>query len=146
MKTLQITEQNARRLYQEATPEFKTTLEDTFGTNFFSQDPAEWATTFEDYLFLEGKEAADIYSESDDAIDVAEKRLKVIISVLNKGKSGNPTYYPWFRISDSGFSYYVFGYGDSDPSIGARLRVFSSDHAIYLGKTFTELYRIYTGY
>lgn len=146
MKTLQITIQNARRLYRDATPEFQTTLEDTFGKDFFSQDPADWATSFEDFLSLEGKKAEDIYSESDDPLDIAEKKLKFIISVLNKGQSGIPKYYPVFIVSRSGFSYYDYDYGLSGTRVGARLRVFSTKNAIYIGKTFTDLYNIYMGY
>lgn len=41
MKTIQISESNARRLYKEAPPEFKMILEDTFGKDFFSEDPAD---------------------------------------------------------------------------------------------------------
>lgn len=37
MKNLQISEANARKLYQTAAPEFKQTLEDTFGKEFFAQ-------------------------------------------------------------------------------------------------------------
>lgn len=112
----------------------------------FQQDPADWATSFEDFLSLEGKKAEDIYSESDDQIDIAEKKIKFIISVLNKGQSGTPTYYPWFYISGSGFSYFGYVFVNSFTAVGARLRVFSSKHAIYLGKTFTDLYRVYLGH
>lgn len=37
MKTLQIDEANARKLYPKATEAFKTMLEDSFGKDFFSQ-------------------------------------------------------------------------------------------------------------
>jgi hypothetical protein len=37
MQTLQIDEQQARKLYKTASPEFRQVLHDTFGATFFSE-------------------------------------------------------------------------------------------------------------
>lgn len=146
MKTLQITEQNARKLYPDAAPEFKAALEDTFGKNFFSADPAEWAKSFEDFLAIEGKKASDIYTDTDDAIDAARKRIEFVAGVLNKDQSGTPRYYPYFDISGGGFSFNGSNYDNTYSYVGARLRVFSSDHAYCLGRVMLNDYKTYLGY
>lgn len=145
MRTLQITEQNARKLYPDAAPEFKAALEDTFGKAFFSADISEWVKSFEDILSSENKKASDVYTDADDAIDAARKRIEFVAAVLNRGKSGIPRYYPYFNTSGGGFSFDGCICVNTCTYVGARIRVFNEKHSTFLGKLMLSDYKIYLG-
>lgn len=53
-------------------------------------------------------------------------------------------YYPWFDFwygSASGFSFYVYYYDYSRSYVGSRLVFPSEKVAVFIGKTYVELYR-----
>jgi len=154
MKTLQIDEKNARALYKGASKEFKATLEDTFGKEFFSGKITDRIKTFKDAcveLFIEPEEVLIDLQGSASADEVAYRKLKVIAAALNEGwspdwkDSSEYKYYPWFEYSRSGS-----GFVCSDTfcthtyaMIGSRLCFKSSDLAKYAGTQFIDIYNKY---
>lgn len=151
MKQLQITEQNARRLYENATSEFKATLEDTFGKEFFSQKITDRIKNYEDACKELGIEPID-YDEMKDAgftqDEILYRKIKTITQALNEGwkadwnDSDQYKWYPWFKMSSGGFVFYDTNCGRSVAHAGNASRLcFKSDElATYAGKQFLQLY------
>lgn len=153
MKTLQIDEKNARALYKGASKEFKATLEDTFGKDFFSGKITDRIKTFEDACAELGivpnlaLEAYEVLSSD----EIAYCKLKIIAEALNEGwkpdwsNSDEYKYYPWFEYSrsGSGFVYSDTYYANTHTYIGSRLCFKSREIAKYIGEQFNDLYNDY---
>jgi len=134
MKTLQIDEKNARALYKGASKEFKATLEDTFGKEFFSGNITDRIKTLDDVFIENGRDPEEITAILENS-DLEEdekyyKILKHITRALNEGwepdwaDSSQGKYYPWleFSRSASGFffsitSFYAYGYDYRLPAL-----------------------------
>lgn len=151
MKQLQITEQNARKLYKGATDEFKTTLEDTFGKEFFSMNITDRIKTYEDACAELG-----IAAQLEDTLkelgftpdEINLRKIKTITEALNEGwkpdwnDSKQYKYYPWFKMSSGGFvfdgTYYVLSHACAGNA--SRLCFPTEEMAEYAGRTFTDVY------
>jgi len=153
MKTLQIEENEARKLYKNSSSEFKTVLENTFGKDFFSGKITDRIKTYEDACEelqekpLNEKELRNL-GFSNDEIDY--KKIKTITRALNEEFVADFTnhdqkkWYPWFKVSSSGvFACHAanYGYSNAIAGYGARLCFSSDELATYAGKQFTELYK-----
>ncbi len=110
MKTLQITEANARRLYKDTTPEFKATLEDTFGKEFFSRPVTERIDGWEDMLSETGRpDVPDFVDVPEDLRPFFKAVYKNVImaEAYNEGEkmdlydSDKWRHYPYFRTNGS---------------------------------------------
>ncbi len=77
---------------------------------------------------------------------IASYKLVIIAQALNDGwepdwdNYSEWKYAPWFRMSGSGFSCYVFGLGDSRSYLGSRLCYQRSSLAESVGKEFLSIY------
>ncbi|MEA4918127.1 hypothetical protein SDC9_145686 [bioreactor metagenome] len=152
MKTLQITEANARKLYKDATPEFKVTLEDTFGKEYFSRKVTD-CDTYEEVCHFIGETPIDEeelrrLGFTQDEIDY--RKLKTITKAYNDGwvpdwkDDDQPKYFPYFSTgSSSGFAFLgtVYDYSDPNAGCGSRLCFKSKELAEYAGRQFVDLYR-----
>lgn len=154
MKTLQIDESKARQLYKKASNEFKTTLECTFGKEFFSQNITDRIKTYEDAC-----NELDINPLDEDELtgfgltkdDIAYQKLKVITKALNEGWVPDVCdnrvyrYYPWFRPngSPSSFAFSNSNYVCSDAyaGSGSRLCYKNEELSNYAGKQFIDLWK-----
>ena len=157
MKQLQITEQNAQKLYKTATPEFKATLEDTFGKEFFSGKITDRIKTYEDAC-----RELDISDQLDVTLvelgftpdEIILRKIKTITKALNEGwkpdwNDGNQKkWYPWFKMSSGGFVFADSAYAYSHASAGdaSRLCFKTEELAKYAGEQFTQLYSDYILY
>ena len=151
MKTLQISEANARKLYKDATPEFKTTLEDTFGKDFFSNNIMDRVKTYEDACMVLDEVPVDeteLIRIGFTQDEICYRKLKTIIKALNEGWSPDWTdsdekkCFPYFNTS-SGFTFFSTGYNCTTPlgSNGSRLCLRTEALARYAGKQFVDLYK-----
>lgn len=150
MKTLQITEANARRLYKDATPEFRTTLEDTFGKEYFSRKVTDCETYEEICQFIGeapvNEEELKRVGFTQDEIDY--RKLKQITKAYNDGwvadyNDGNQRkWVPWFEFSPSGARFSRSSYYYSIANAGRAARLCFKDEATSdaAGRRFTELY------
>ncbi|SFL09613.1 hypothetical protein SAMN05216357_112107 [Porphyromonadaceae bacterium KH3CP3RA] len=151
MKTLQIDEANARKLYKDATPEFKTTLEDTFGKEFFSDKITDRVKTYEDACRVLGEVqlnelACFISGLTQD--EIFYRKLKTITKALNEGwtpdwsDGDQKKWFPYFNAS-SGFAFSDTDCLYSGPRAGdgSRLCFKSKELAEYAGRQFTDLYK-----
>jgi hypothetical protein len=154
MKKLQIDEANARKLYPTASKEWKTTLEDTFGKEFFSQKITNRMKTWEDICdeldidpinslpFKKAKDKTEKYLN-------ACFKISKISEVLNEGEkldfnnSSTYKYYPYFQRKGSVWlvdscSYYDFF---TDLCFGSYYKNY--ELALYAGNQFLDIYSDY---
>ena len=152
MKTLQITEKNARKLYAKASAEFRTTLEDTFGKEFFSMNITDRIKSYEDACDELGEQPIneDLFRSAGFTEDeINYRKIKTITRALNEGWVADYTndkqekWWPWFKVSSSGFVVVAasYRYSDAGAGDGSRLCFKNRDLAEYAGKQFTELYK-----
>ena len=153
MKTLQITESNARKLYKDASPEFKTTLEDTFGKDFFSQSITDRVKTYEDACAELGEiplNEAECLRLGFTKDEIVRRKLITIGRALNEGwvgdiYSNDYRYYPYFSTgsSPSSFAFYGTGcaYVFARAGSGSRLSYKTRELAKYSGVQFLDLWR-----
>ena len=154
MKTLQISEQDARQLYLTASPEFKTTLEDTFGKDFFSQSIMDRVKTYEDACAVLGEDPMNEESLRNLGFskdEIVYRKLKTIVRALNEGwvakvyDNDEYRYYPYFchNESPSGFASHdsLYAYSRATAGGGSRLCFKSHELSNYAGKQFLELWK-----
>lgn len=104
MKTLQISDKLARKIYLKADNELKDLLEENFGVPFFNEKITDRVKTFEDAYNVLGINTGCVYSSSEDPDEIAYKKLKVIVKALNEGwtpdwnNDDQPKWYPWFEL------------------------------------------------
>lgn len=112
MKTLQIDERKARKLYSNASPEFKAALEDSFGVELFSVDIMYRIHSYEDACMELGigqMKESEMLQAGFRPDEIARRKLEVITLAFNEGKyvdwdnSGQAKYYPWLKRSSGGF-------------------------------------------
>lgn len=148
MKTLLITETEARIIYSNTSGEFKKKLEDIFGLERLVLSFQELVKTYEDACEITGS-VPDI--ECDDSSELA--RLKLIqiykaCNILNNdwkpgiSKNGLDIYYPSFIWDKGKFKYKEVEHGtyiNYDPKLCCGKR----EDAFYIGTHFIDLYRDY---
>ena len=152
MKTLQITEANARKLYKDATPEFRATLEDTFGKECFSREVTD-CDSYEEVCQFIGESPVNEdelkrLGFTQDEIDY--RKLKQITKAYNDGwvadyKDENQRkWIPWFYFSPSGARFYGSGFSYSGAGAGRAARLCFKDEATSdaAGKELVDLYEI----
>jgi hypothetical protein len=155
MKPLQIDEKKARKLFKTAPTEFKETLIDTFGKDFFSENITDRIKTFEDAL--EESPCSDNarnllqYNGIDKDMIGAQSLLKltIISRALNEGwvpdwsNSKEPKYYPWFewKKGSSGLSFNDCAYSSTSAYVGSRLCYRTAELAEYAARQFESIYR-----
>jgi len=109
-RTIQIDEQNARKIYRIASPEFKQMLEDTFGKSFFETDVLERVNDFADALTESGRPEVPEFNEVPEDLREffkAQYRCIVIAEALNEGKRFDlfdekvKRHYPYFTNNGS---------------------------------------------
>lgn len=148
MKTLLITEIEARMIYSSVSGEFKKKLEDTFGIERLKLSFQELVKTYKDACEITGS-VPDI--ECDDSSELA--RLKLIqiykaCNILNNNwkpgisKNGLDIYYPSFIWDKGEFRYKEVEHGtyiNYDPKLCCGKR----EDASYIGTRFIDLYSDY---
>jgi hypothetical protein len=149
MKQLMIDEKDARKLYPSASTEWKTTLESTFGKEFFSQKITDRVKTFADACEVLDIDPDDVIHSADEADDQAYKQLKIVARALNEGWEPNYNdtnqrkWYPWFYLNEPGFRLNVCNCVYSRANVGARLVFKSEELARYAATQFQGLYSNY---
>jgi hypothetical protein len=106
--------------------------------------------TYEDACAIKGVAPESVFNESDAPDEIAEKKIKLIVEVLNEGwkpdllDTDTYKYFPYFYInSGGGLSFLGYDCGHSSSGVGARLLLETSEKAEYIGQQFTDLYKTY---
>lgn len=156
-KTLKITEEQAKKLYFEASANFKEVLESNFGKTTFLKNFQDAVKTYEDACEIIGEKPIDEQHLMDCGLgksEIAFMKLKTIFKAANKmnndwkadfSDSNQHKYYPYFVWRSSGFRYYITLCTNTLTTIGSRLCCGTSDDAEYIGKNFEDLYNDYFG-
>lgn len=154
MITLQISEQQARKMYSTASKELKEILEASCGKDVLSGNIMDRVKTFEDACKELGRQPYNVDSLMKLGLtknDIAYQKMVVIVEALNEGwkpdvcNSDVERWYPWFKPkgSPSSFafcdSFYVRE--DATAGSGSRLALKSEQLANYCGKQFLELWK-----
>ena len=155
MKTLKISEADAKKYYKTASEEFKTVLETTFGKEMFSEKITDRVKSWEDVV--------DILEEQGESVVLPYKlaktkqqysinalyKIQCISKVLNEGwepdfnNSNEHKYYPWFDYKNTGWGFYSvsWDYVCSDSPFGCYYK--TKELAEYSSKVFIDIYKEY---
>lgn len=156
-KTLKITEEQAKKLYFEASENFKEVLESNFGKTAFLKNFQDAVKTYEDACEIIGEKPIDEQHLMDCGIgksEIAFIKLKTIFKAANKmnnnwnadySNSNQCKYSPYFIWRSSGFRCDGTHRAFTCTRIGSRLCCGTHDDAEYIGKQFKELYDDYFG-
>lgn len=156
-KTLKITEEQAKKLYLEASANLKEILESNFGKTTFLKNFQDAVKTYEDACEIIGEKPIDEQHLMDCGIgksEIAFIKLKTIFKAANKmnnywkadySNSNQHKYYPYFIWRSSGFRYDGTYCTVTGTGICSWLCCGTSDDAEYIGKQFEDLYNDYFG-
>lgn len=156
-KTLKITEEQAKKLYLEASANLKEILESYFGKTTFLKNFQDAVKTYEDACEIIGEKPIDEQHLMDCGIgksEIAFIKLKTIFKAANKmnnnwnadySNSNQCKYYPYFIWRSSGFRYDDTYCTYTSTCTGSRLCCGTHDDAEYIGKQFKDLYNDYFG-
>ena len=153
MKTLTINEDTVKQLYQTASPELKSILEDTFGKDVFL--PAEERIdSFDGALKESGRPDVpefDCVPEDLRPFFKATYKCVVIAEAFNQGKrldiynSKQKRHYPYFKNNDSASAFglrgTVFGTAVLFAGSGSRLSFLDEKRAKIAGTKFRDEFR-----
>jgi hypothetical protein len=154
MITLQISEQQARKMYSTASKELKEILEASCSKEVLSGSIMDRVKTFEDACKELGRQPYNVDSLMKLGLtknDIAYQKMVVIVEALNEGwkpdvcNSDVERWYPWFKPNGSPSS---FAFGDSncvyvlaDAGSGSRLKLKSRELAKYCGEQFEDIWK-----
>ena len=154
MITLQISEQQARKMYSTASKELKEILEASCSKEVLSGSIMDRVKTFEDACKELGRQPYNVDSLMKLGLtknDIAYQKMVVIVEALNEGwkpdvcNSDVERWYPWFK-PDGSPSFFAFcgsyyAYVRANAGSGSRLALKSEQLANYCGKQFLELWK-----
>lgn len=156
-KTLKITEEQAKKLYLEASANLKEILESNFGKTTFLKNFQDAVKTYYDACEIIGEKPIDEQHLMDCGLgksEIAFMKLKTIFKAANKmnnnwnadySNSNQCKYYPYFIWRSSGFRYCDARCTCTRTDAGSRLCCGTHDDAEYIGKQFKDLYNDYFG-
>ncbi|XKX06291.1 hypothetical protein R8G61_02935 [Tenacibaculum maritimum] len=149
METLQIKKDDAIKAHGKAKKSGKELLENLFGKKTFLKEVTERIKTIEDVLEDNNITQSDIdlmFANTPEHLKY-QYIAELLCKSLNEGwtpdwEDGNYNkYFPWFKMSSSGFRYDDYDGWNADSAVGSRLCFKSSKLAKYAGEQFTDVYR-----
>ncbi len=148
---VEITKTNALKAYEEADEKGKKQLATLLKGQMTFGKITDRIKTFDDACEIEGLDSVALVkkwkSQGDTGDEIAYKKLKIIVKVLNEGwiaemhNTSQYKFYPYFNLSGSGFSFSDTYNWDSYTLAGTRLCFRNSELAEYAGKTFIAEYK-----
>lgn len=143
----------ARKIYPSAPDELKSSLEESFGKDFFNTNIADRIKTFEDACKATNRDPADFQFEFPNTASnltkpaIAAAKIMVIAEALNEGWVPNwkdedeYKYWPWYDLSSgSGLAFGACDFDCSFSYVGSRLCFRTQELAEYAGKQFIDIY------
>lgn len=147
MKTLTLTEQDARKIYPKAPNELKVILENSFTKSFFQKKITDRIKTFEDACLESGEDPDELKFREGTDDEIAYRKLKVIIKALNEEwtpdwNDGNQRKWrPWFYLNSPGFRFDDAYDDNANSTVGSRLCFKSEELCVYAANQFLYLYK-----
>lgn len=155
MKTLQLEDNEARRIYKTADESLRTILERSFGKEFFSEKITDriktWKDVVDEYRNVYGKTVSlpcEGRTKQERAVN-AFYQIGIISFVLNEGENtdfkdrNEYKWYPWFERKSSGWVVSGAGVGYFDSAVGFGCFYKTKELALYGGNTFLDIYTNY---
>jgi hypothetical protein len=154
MKTLQLEDNEAKRIYKIADVNLKIILERSFGEEFFSEKIMDRIKTWSDVLFELGLKEQEVLPypnpETKEQRSInAFAKIQKISQVLNEGwvadfsNKDQSKYYPYFEKTSSGWRVDVtYGYFHFS-RVGAGCFYKTRELALYAASQFLEVYKDY---
>lgn len=150
-KEIKLAAEEARKLYEISSDEFKIKLEDTFGKKLFLACVMDRVKTYEDAcaeLLEKPIVEDDILWARHSKDGIAYHKLKTIVRALNERWEVDgieeTRYFPRFYHNESpsgfAFGYSSFDHSDVDAGSGSRLCFKSSELSDYAGQQFIDLW------
>ncbi len=149
METLEIKKEAALKAHGNASSKGRELLENLLGKKTFLKEVTERIKTIDDVLEdnnITQKELNTMFINVPEHLKY-QYVAELIAKSLNEGwlpdwdNGEYDKYYPWFKMSSSGFRYGVFDGWGTVSSVGSRLCFKSSELARYAGEQFTDVYR-----
>ena len=145
---MELTKEDAKKLYPSATDWFKVKLDKAFGKESFRKLDWKDIKTFEDACTALDIDPDAVCCDVDTSDEVAYKMLKVIIQAINQewtpdwSNTSQRKWYPWFNLSSGfGFDGSCYVCGNSCTAVGSRLCFESEEKSNHAGQQFLEIYR-----
>ncbi len=149
---LKIKKETAKEIYDESPLGLRKILEETFGIDYFKKLNWKDFKTFDDLCRAIDTTEAEFNRKWDpdlfDPSTIAFEKLKVCTRAYNQDwpfdayNTDQYKYYPYFKVSSSGFGFSDTGYNCADAytSVGSRLCFESEEKARHAGMTFIKLF------
>ena|ERR1035437_531039 len=150
LQTVKMSKTTARKLYKDM-PDFRPSLEETFGKAFFSGKITDRIKTYEDACAEISEQPineAELKRLGFTSDELDYRKIKTITKALNEGWQADWSdedqykWYPYFRFSSGSFrfddTFYRYSYATA--GISSRLCFSRDELATYAGKQFEELY------
>ena len=153
MKTLQLTDQEARKLHKISNTGWQEVLERNFGKSFFSQTITDRVKIYEDAC----NELNEIPIDETACLkmgltrsDIAYIKLTTIVKALNEGwvakvYDNENRWYPWFVHNGSPAAFAFFSsrcvFSFTNAGSGSRLALKDEKLSDYIGRQFLDLWR-----
>jgi hypothetical protein len=155
MKTLKISEADAKKYYPTASDEFKTVLETTFGKEFFNQKITDRVKSWQDVVDILEEQGEDVVLPYKVAKTKQQKsinalyKIQCITKVLNEGwepdfsNSAEYKYYPWFEHKKAGWSLCCVSYDCVIAYFPFGCYYKTKELGEYSTKVFIDIYKEY---
>ena len=147
METLKLDKATAIKIYKKASKEIQQILVATFGESTLTGNVMDRVKTFEDACQEAGVKPGSVYTALDAPDEVAFKKLKLIIKVINEGwvpdwsNINQRKWWPWFNLSSGfGFDDSHDHYANTYTTVGSRLCFENEEKCTYVAKQFIDLY------
>lgn len=155
MKTLKISEVDAKKYYKTGSEEFKTVLETTFGKEMFSEKITDRVKSWKDVVDILEEQGESVVlpyklakTKQQDSINALYK-IQCISKVLNEGwepdfNNGNQyKYYPWFEYKNTGFGFYSVYWASVFSVFPFGCYYKTEELAKHSSKLFIDIYKEY---
>lgn len=152
MKTLQISQPDALRVYENASTKEKKTLKKQFGKQIFIGDITDKVKSFKDACKVLGMDAVlpdvSVIPKEDQKAIIDYYKVIIIARALNGDwtadweDSSQKKWYPWFKMkSGFGLSDTAYDFTRTGAHVGSRLCFKTEKLALYAGTKFEKYYK-----
>ena len=148
MSTVVITAENAQKAFDSANQETKNTLA-ILMPDVFKRPIMDRVKSWGDLCSIKGIDPVyslpypNEQSDHEKAVNALHKIMTIADLFNQEAEFTGNHYYPYFDISGGGFSFCDFICDSTYSVVGARLSFHSKQHAIYAGKQFIDIYKLY---
>ncbi len=142
-KTIELSDDTAKKIYPSAGPEMKLILEENFGKSMFFNNPMEYIRSIEDAELATGDKL--VINPTDTPDEISYKKAKLFAKALNNDPNfpnwndpSQPKYIVYAKKSGSGLSYHAYDHTYTSTGVGSRLVFKDPAYGRYMIEQFGE--------